>query len=176
MKVEGPAAPPFQHAFRVALHDIDAAGIMFYGHLFRHAHDAYEAFMGAIGFPLERIIASADPLLPLVHAEADYHLPLHHGEALCIALGVLRIGSTSFTLDYRFLDGDSQLRARVRTVHVRLSPDHRSSAALPPALVLALNPWQCKTDCQSDCHERSLLCLVPPAACKTQIIDPPQRE
>jgi hypothetical protein len=54
----GERSEPFRYDFRVALHDIDAAGIMFYGHLFRHAHDAYEAFMGAIGFPLERIIAA----------------------------------------------------------------------------------------------------------------------
>ena len=138
----GEGSEPFRYDFRVALHDIDAAGIMFYGHLFRHAHDAYEAFMGAIGFPLERIIAAADPLLPLVHAEADYYHPLRHGEALCVALGVHHIGSTAFTLDYRFLDGDSQLRARVRTVHVRLGPDRGSSAPFPPALVAALKPWR----------------------------------
>lgn len=29
---------------------------MFYGHLFRHAHDAYECFMGEIGWPLDRLI------------------------------------------------------------------------------------------------------------------------
>lgn len=141
-KVEPPAANPSRYHFRVALHDIDAAGILFYGHLFRHAHDAYEAFMAGIGFPLAEIIRAGDPLLPLVHAEADYLLPLRHGEAIQVELGVLRLGFAAFTLGYRFRDDQGQLRARARTVHVRLSPDRAGSAPLPPALVAALQAWR----------------------------------
>ena len=139
---EPSAANPYRYSFRVALHDIDAAGVLFYGHLFRHAHDAYEAFMASIGFPLVEIIRAGDPLLPLVHAEADYLLPLRHGEAIQVELGVVRLGDAAFTLGYRFRDDQGQLRAWARTVHVRLSPDRVASAPLPPALVAALQPWR----------------------------------
>jgi len=36
---------PFEYRFTVQLHDTDAAGRLFFAHLFRHAHDAYEALM-----------------------------------------------------------------------------------------------------------------------------------
>jgi 1,4-dihydroxy-2-naphthoyl-CoA hydrolase len=137
---------PFSYSFSVPLHDIDAAGIMFYGHLFRHAHDAYEAFMRTIGFPLDHIVREADPLLPLVHAEADYRAPLRHGEVIRVELCVARLGPRSFTLDYRFIDGDGQMRASARTVHVGLGPDRTSSAPLPQTLAAALGTRLCEDE------------------------------
>jgi 1,4-dihydroxy-2-naphthoyl-CoA hydrolase len=134
-------ATGYSHSFTVCLHDIDAAGILFYGHLFRHAHDAYEGFMAAIGFPLHRLLAAGDCPLPLVHAEADYRQPLRHGEKIRVALGVLAIGRTSFTLEYRFLDEGERERARAKTVHVRLGQDRTTGAPLPEELVRALDPW-----------------------------------
>ncbi len=131
----------FIHDFSMRLYDIDAAGILFYGHLFRHAHDAFESFMASIGFPLDEIIRRGDYLLPLVHAEADYLIPLRHGDAVRVELSVARLGDSSFTLAYRFLDGQGQLRARARNVHVHLAPDQASSAPLPLPLRLALRPW-----------------------------------
>ena len=40
----------YNYHFTTSLHDIDAAGVLFFAHLYRHAHDAYEAFMSDIGF------------------------------------------------------------------------------------------------------------------------------
>ena len=132
--------PAFTHIFPVRLHDIDAAGILFYGHLFRHAHDAYEAFMATIGFPLHRLIQDGDCLLPLVHAEADYRHPLRHGEVIQVELSVREIGGSAFTLDYRFADETGREKARASTVHVHLGPAG-ASAPLPEVLVAALRPW-----------------------------------
>lgn len=137
-------APAFHHAFTVQLHDIDAAGILFFGHLFRHAHDAYEAFMATIGFSLPRLIQDGDCLLPLVHAEADYLQPMRHGELIQVELSVQRIGDRAFTLQYRFLDETGRDKARGSTVHAHLGPVG-ASAPLPKALVEALRPWTPQT-------------------------------
>jgi len=134
-------SPCFSHAFYVPLHEVDAAGLMFFGHLFRHAHDAYEAFMITLGHPLDHLIRAGGPLLPLVHAEADYRQPLQHGEALRVELSLARLGRTSFTLIYRFLDDAGGERARASTVHVCLGPDRATAAALPESLVAALRAW-----------------------------------
>lgn len=128
----------FSHRFYVPLHEVDAAGLMFFGHLFRHAHDAYEAFMSSLGHPLDRLIQAGGPLLPLVHAEADYLQPLRHGETLRVELGLARLGRTSFTLAYRVVDDAGDERARVSTVHVCLGPDRSTAAPLPEALAAAL--------------------------------------
>jgi 1,4-dihydroxy-2-naphthoyl-CoA hydrolase len=126
-----------EYRFRVRLHDIDAAGVMFYGHLFRHAHDAYESFMDALGFPLDGLTRDGYRL-PLVHAEADYLLPLCHGEDIGVRLDVSALGESSFTLAYGFRDGAGILRARVGTVHVHLVRDRQKAVPLPEGLREAL--------------------------------------
>ena len=128
----------FDYPFRVCLHDIDAAGVMFYGHLFRHAHDAYEGFMSALGFPLDGLIR-AGCRLPLVHAEADYMMPMHHGEEILVEIGVAALGGARFTLAYGFRDGAGALRARAQTVHVHVTESGVGAAPLPDALRAALD-------------------------------------
>jgi 1,4-dihydroxy-2-naphthoyl-CoA hydrolase len=134
---------PYSYEFTVAFHEVDAAGIMFFAHLFGRAHDAYESFMSLIGFPLEQILREGIHLLPLARAEADYHVPVRHGERLDIWLCVSAIGRSSFTLHYRFADKKGRARADARTVHVNMVAGAAASAPLPEALRRALEPWLC---------------------------------
>jgi 1,4-dihydroxy-2-naphthoyl-CoA hydrolase len=129
--------PDAAYSFRVRLHDIDAAGVMFFGHLFRHAHDAYESFMAGLGWPLADLIQTG-VRLPLVHAEADYRQPLRHGEEIRVELACEDLGLSSFTIGYRFCDAQGGLRATARTVHVHLGPDSAGKAPLPEAIRSAL--------------------------------------
>lgn len=142
----------FTHLFSVRLHDTDRAGLLFFGHLFRHAHDAYESFMAEIGFPLERLIREGQIRLPLAHAEADYHLPLRHGDAVRVVLNVAEIRQRSFAIVYQFITHQNQIAATARTVHVlvrsdQLAPDATAGAsapatlALPPTLHTALSGY-----------------------------------
>lgn len=125
---------PFEYRFRIRLHDTDAAGVLFFAHLLRYAHDAYEAFMEQTGFALNKLISNTGLQLPLVHAEADFTAPLRHGEEVCVRLRLARLGGSSFTLEYRFFDGKGEIRARARTVHVALAPAGGGSVPLPDAL------------------------------------------
>lgn len=133
----------FSHCFVVPLHDVDGAGVVFYAHLFRHAHDAYERFMAAIGFPLHRMIWDGSMLLPLVHAEADYLLPLRHGDAVETRLCVTEVGTSSFAVGYRFVAENGEVRALVRTVHAHVDRDRASPAPLSEALRAALSARLC---------------------------------
>jgi 1,4-dihydroxy-2-naphthoyl-CoA hydrolase len=130
------SAPASEHRFRVALHDTDAAGVLFFAHLFRHAHDAYEAWMADIGFPLDSMIRDGELKLPLVHAEADYRRPLRHGDEVRVQLSVGDVGEGSFSLNYRFLTADGQSAAHAETVHASI--DGSGARALPPRLIAAL--------------------------------------
>ena len=125
---------PFKYRFRVRLHDTDAAGVLFFAHLLRHAHDAYEDFMEQSGLPLAELIPEAGPHLPLVHAEADFLAPLRHGDEVRVHLRLARLGNSSFTLGYTFLDNNGEIRARARTVHAALDPEGGSSVPLPDGL------------------------------------------
>jgi 1,4-dihydroxy-2-naphthoyl-CoA hydrolase len=128
----------FQHCFRVALHDTDAAGVLFFAHLFRHAHDAYEAWMARLGFPLDAMIRGGDLALPLVHAEADYRRSMRHGDQVSVTLGVAELGAGSFTIDYRFHVDSGKLAATARTVHVCIQPGEAGPRPLPESLSVAL--------------------------------------
>lgn len=128
----------FTSHFRVALHDTDAAGVLFFAHLFRHAHDAYEALMTEIGYPLPALIDNGELALPLVHAEADYQHPMRHGARVDIELRVSRIGRTSFRIGYRFLDAAGELAATVCTVHACIRVADGGVERLPARLSTGL--------------------------------------
>lgn len=123
----------FTHIFNVPLHDCDPAGVMFYGHLFRHAHDAYEAFMADRGMPLQEIFAAGKYKYPLVHAEADYRAPMPHGERIEARLSVERVGTTAFTLQVVFYAADGSEAATATTVHACIDAAWKK-AALPDGL------------------------------------------
>ncbi len=123
----------FKHQITASLHDIDAAGVMFFAHYFRHAHDAYETFMAKIGFGLADMIGNRS-MLPLVHSEADFLLPVRHGEQLSVNLQLERIGTTSFTVRYSFLNPQGEESARLKTTHVMLNPEEGKPMTLPDAL------------------------------------------
>ena len=133
---------PFVYEFQVRLHDTDAAGVLFFGHLFRHLHDAYETFMESIGFPLSELIApstaGASVALPIVQAEANFLSPLRHGDTVSVRLTAAEVRIRSFALDYVLADSRERNCARGRTVHVLTAPEDPASARLPEGLRQAL--------------------------------------
>lgn len=118
----------------VKLPDTDAAGIVFFGHYFRLAHEAYESFMESIGFPLSMILDESDFLLLIAHAESDYIEPLRLGQEYEIAVAVENIGSKSFRLTYTFTNGSDRAVATVSTVHVAVDKKTDETISLPSKL------------------------------------------
>lgn len=114
-----PRQTPFRYPLEIRLHDTDAAGVLFYGHLFRHAHDAYESFMAHHGWPLHRLIAEGTAL-PITESGARFLAPIRHGDALVCELRVREVRRRSFSLEYRFIDENNGLRAEAWTLHVLL--------------------------------------------------------
>lgn len=128
----------FEYRFRVRLHDTDAAGVLFFGHLFRHTHDAYEAFMESIGHPIAGIIAGGEAPLPVTHAEADYLRPLRHGDAVEVAVSVLEIRRRSFEIGYSFRNIAGEPCATARTTHVQIGGGGPGAGSLRDSLKGAL--------------------------------------
>jgi YbgC/YbaW family acyl-CoA thioester hydrolase len=125
---------PFRHHFRVPFHELDPAGVLFHAHVFGHAHQAYEELLQELGWSLAALLKEGRLALPLVEAHADYQRPLHLDDQVEIQVGVVGIGNTSFTLQYRFLRGEAPC-VRVRTSHVTV--DRRSGEAIPLPVGLA---------------------------------------
>jgi 1,4-dihydroxy-2-naphthoyl-CoA hydrolase len=128
-----------KYGFRVALHDTDAAGVLFFGHLFRHLHDAYEDWMAQLGFPLHAILREGKILLPLTHAEADYRAPMRHGEQIRVTLALDQLSQTRFTLAYRCLTDADRLVATALTRHCCIDPVDHQPIPIPDPLAQALH-------------------------------------
>ena len=127
----------FVYQIKTKMHHIDAAGVMFFGHYFDLAHDAYEAFLTEISFSVEDILQQ-DFLIPLTHAEADYKAPVRLGDTLTFRLHVENIGNTSFTMHYEISNQSNRAVARVKTVHTTISKHTLKSIDIPRHLREAL--------------------------------------
>jgi 1,4-dihydroxy-2-naphthoyl-CoA hydrolase len=128
----------FEYELRLGMSSVDAAGVLFYPELFRHTHDAYEAFMADRGLDLAHLLREGRYGLPIARAEADYLGPLRHGEQVRIKVEVSRIGERSFTIQCELTDSRGHACARVTTVHVCVDRATGRATALPEALRLRL--------------------------------------
>ena len=118
----------------VRLYDTDGAGLLFFGHQFRIAHAAYEAYMESHGVGFGDIIRQGKYLLPIVHASADYDEPLFVGDRVTIELTAEKISTHSYTLDFRLVGESGNQVGSVRTVHVCVDRATRKKIPLPKPL------------------------------------------
>lgn len=132
----------FQTNFYIPFHEVDHAGIMFFAHLFTHAHDTYEQFMAHLELNLNRDWTHEHYLLPIIHAEANYHAPLHHGMTINVQLNIANIGNTSFITEYKFLEHTEQLHAMVQLVHCCIDLHTRTAKILPNELRIKLQRYK----------------------------------
>ena len=130
----------FRFPIQARFQDIDAAGILFFGRNFDYFHDAYVAFLGAIGEPLHERLADADHLLPLVHAEADFVAPLRFGSEAEVELAVATLGRSSFRIAYALRRSDGALISSGSTVHVCVDKKAFAPRPLDEGLRAALLP------------------------------------
>jgi len=119
----------FEYPIYIGMSSVDRAGVLFYPELFRHAHDAYEAFMAGLGHDLAGLLDAGELALPIAHAEADYLQPLRHGDKARVRISVSRLGHTSFCISAEFVGLSGRTCARVATVHVCI---HRAGADTCP--------------------------------------------
>lgn len=120
----------------IRMHMTDAAGVVFYANLFVMAHDCYESW-------LEQYLRVSEILqkglqIPIVHAEADYKLPIRVSDSIMIELTLAKKQTTSFTMQYTFLNAAGQQAATVQTVHVVIDARTRQPIEIPSFLQDAL--------------------------------------
>jgi 1,4-dihydroxy-2-naphthoyl-CoA hydrolase len=126
----------------VRLRDTDAAGVIFFVNYFNFAHETYELFLKEIGYSPRRIIQQESFLLPIVHAESDYHQMIGLEDEVTIVLSVNRIGKTSFTLVYDYFLENQELVGSVKTVHVCVDKTTLKKRPIPEDFQQALKKYK----------------------------------
>lgn len=136
----------FTYQTTVKMHETDASGFLFFAAQFKIAHDAYEAFLNAVGFGIQTIISKSDFLLPIVHAEADYFIPSAVGDRITVQLQVESISKNSFQIIYDFINEFGKIAGNAKTVHVAIDKKKQTKMALPEDLVKALREYSSEED------------------------------
>ncbi len=131
----------FDYSFRVPMHHVDHAGVLFFANLFLHAHDAWETFMHSLDADLAQLIEAGQWRIPIVHAEADYTLPMRHGDEVDVRLQIERLGRSSMRVAYIFIDRDGEQLAVARTTHVFVDAVTNHSSEIPADLRIRLQEY-----------------------------------
>lgn len=126
---------------KVRMHDTDMAGIIFFGSQFRIIHDAWEDLMSHEELSFDHLFTSETYAFVIVHAEADYLAPLKAGDELTIHVSVERIGTSSFTIDYKIYKSDGLLVGTAKTVHVTINRETRKKIDIPKKLRETLHKY-----------------------------------
>jgi 1,4-dihydroxy-2-naphthoyl-CoA hydrolase len=120
--------------FPIRMRHTDAAGVMFFAKKIELAHDAYEAYVEAIGSPLPPDMLSQPIILPIVHVSADYRAPLRLNDRVHISVAVEKVGTRSFAMRYDFRAVDGTDLGPAKTVHVAMERDTGHSIRIPEAI------------------------------------------
>ena len=120
----------FSSTFTTRIHDIDAAGVMFYARYFYHSHDAYEDLLKSHNFTIKKILQE-NILLPISHTEAQFKSPIRLNESISINIYLAGLKKHSFSLEYHFIDASDKLIAQLLTRHVCLSQNNQEHQELP---------------------------------------------
>lgn len=116
--------PAFTYTTRVAMHETDAEGIVYFANYFHYAEEAETHALASLGL----VVTRDGHAYPRVHAEVDYSAPLHFFERVEVRARLTRLGNSS--LHWRFeLSGESGPVAVVRVVAARR---HRADGSAAP--------------------------------------------
>lgn len=128
----------FEYKTTVRIHEVDAAGIVFFAHYFKYVQDALEELMEIKGLGVKRLLDPKVPyLLPVVHVEMDYKMPLLVGDKIIVKLDAEQTGNSSFTIHHEIYREDGQLAGVGKKVHASI--DRRTGQKIPlPESIKAL--------------------------------------
>jgi len=131
----------YSRTFPIRIHDVDAAGIVFFATYFVLGHDVYEQFLADIGHSIPDAIDAGEYIIPIAKSECQYHKPMRHGEQMTGELRLTDIRGTSFVVEIKLIGSDKIHRATITTRHVCVGTQTMKPMPLPDSLRAALSEY-----------------------------------
>lgn len=129
---------------RIEWGDCDPAGIVFYPRYFEMINQSVEEwFDRGLGHPFPALHMRERRGVPVVTIDIRFTAPSELGDRLAFAIGVERVGGSSFTFGIT-ARCEGELRLRARMVLAFMDLDTRQPARLPDGLRAAME------DCRAD--------------------------
>jgi len=97
----------FATPYLVKFADVDNAGIFYYPRFFNAFHVAFEQWWASVGRPYHAVIQDDRVGFPAVRIETDFRIPVTFGDPVDIQIACTRIGNTSITIRFRFVNRES---------------------------------------------------------------------
>ncbi len=131
---------PFYYHRTVYFAETDAAGVVYFAHLFQFCHEAYEASLAAAGIDLYSFFCQPELGFPIRETQAKFYRPMVCGDQLKIELTPQLRSDHEYHIEYRVLR-DDRLVAEARTHHICLDSQQRTRQNLPDSLHYWLHQW-----------------------------------
>ena len=111
----------FHYQQKILFQHCDPAGIVFYPRYYEMLNACVEAwFDEVLGYSFAKMHGAEDRGVPTVWQNAEFHAPSRHGDALCCALRVTQVGTSSLDLAVQAsCDNDQRVRFTSRLVFIR---------------------------------------------------------
>lgn len=130
---------PFRYPYVIALHDTDAAQIIYSANIIRICVTAFEALLEKSGYGLAELFTRRTLDMPIVHIEADFEKPLTVGMHVEVLCRVAEWGEKSFRLAFEVVTADGARWATAGVVHVCIDPQTRKGIPIPPEFKAAVS-------------------------------------
>lgn len=121
----------FSFRSRISLSDTDASGVIYFPKIFDISVEVLEAFLESRNAPLQHFFQEGI-LMPIVHASANFYLPLCFGDEIQVDLLIDRLGDSSLSLRYLFLNNQENLCAQANITHVTVSKNNQKESMVIP--------------------------------------------
>lgn len=118
-----------KHEITLRLHHTDSLRIAYYGSVFELAHECYESFLD-----IAAILKEGKYVIPIVHAEADYREAMELSDKITIEMALAETGTSSFTLEYRFINQHKKITSEIKTIHSVLDRKTRQPIKIPDSI------------------------------------------
>ena len=130
----------FKTPMAVHFDDTDAAGICFFGNVFKKVHQAYEEFLQHLEIDARNWFLHNEQIVPIRHIESDFLKPLLPFQDYEIEIWASKISQHSFQLSYEILK-QGQSCGLTKMTHIFCSKDGKEKQPLPPAFREKLLPY-----------------------------------
>ena len=121
----------FCHNFRPRFHEVDRAGVIFFGRVFEYAHVAFEEVLFTVFGDWDQLFHAHSVGLPLVNAESNFRKPIRQGDELTVESRIVRVSLGSLVFRHDIVDRTGMLRASVRLTHASIDLNTFKPIALP---------------------------------------------
>ena len=127
----------FSFHYVISLSDSDVSGVIYFPKIFDISVQVLEAFLESKNLPLQQFFQRGI-LMPIVQASANFYLPLYFGAPVQIDLLLDRLGNSSISLEYQFINSEENLCAQTTITHVTVSKYNQKESIVIPRELQAI--------------------------------------